>query len=402
MPEAPRKLRFPFRCLNFAADRLAHKGVRIAGLDEKALLSAAQKKTGLLDFGDDSFREGLRILLDSLRDDAVLHFVGSLVLRQTVVRFLVNRLLIENARKSPPRPPLIPPIVVTGMPRSGTTLLHRLLAQDPCHRALPLWEMLQPVPRKQPDRRLQKAQGEILIKNLLLPGLDMIHYTRADTPEECIVLLACSFSSPLYWRLAPVYGYLSWFRRKEPLQPYREYESLLRLLQSRDPERRLVLKAPDHLGSLETLKTVMPEAMIIQTHRDPGRCIGSICSLQKTMYGLVTDHVDAKRLGETNLDFLEESVNRSLAFHEANPAEVFHVSYEKLKTEETRAARSIYEHFNLPWSRDNDVLFERYASRHPQHEFGVHRYGLQDYGLDEGDVQTRFRAYRARFGTYLS
>jgi Sulfotransferase family len=210
----------------------------IARLDEESLVQAAMQETGLTDFGSPYYREGLLPLLDSLEDDAALHFAGRVANREVIVGSLINRLLLTESCKRTPdffQRPLKPPIIVLGLPRSGTTLLHRLLAMDPAHRAVPWWELARPVPgpdsERLPDRRRQVFQKKLHRRQKAMPDLDRKHYTRVDTPEECIWLLASSFLSPLFWAFAPVYGYLDCYKNQDRLQAYYEYRQLLQVLQ---------------------------------------------------------------------------------------------------------------------------------------------------------------------------
>ncbi len=180
---------------------------------------------------------------------------------------LVNRLRFLG--DSSPRSELNSPVIITGLPRSGTTALHRLLALDPVFHAPPLWELLDPFLDSADGLRRWRTRAQIGFKNRLLPDLDQKHFTRADTPEECTLLLANSFASPLFWDLAPLEGYLEWVQAADQRPVYEDYRRQLEILQARHPDRRLLLKAPAHLGNLAVLHEVVPEAHLIQTHRDP-------------------------------------------------------------------------------------------------------------------------------------
>ena len=137
------------------------------------------------------------------------------------------------------------------------------------------------------------------MRQKLAPDVDRKHYTRADTPEECIWLLAATFVSPIFWVLAPVYGYLAWYKSQDRLQAYREYSSLLQVLQEVDPTRRLALKAPAHTGALDVLLKTIPEVLLIQTHRNP---VEASNSLFYSLHSAVTESVDAPRMAEALLN----------------------------------------------------------------------------------------------------
>ena len=193
--------------------------------DECEALAARQ--TGLDDFGDPYFREGFDTLLNSLARDVSLTFIGRMMLRRAILTALDQRLRLVDLEKREPerlRASILPPLIVTGLPRSGTTYFHRLLAEDPRLYAPPLWHMLAPVlPKGAAGPRLHRMRlkAELAVFNRLAPSLDAKHVTRADEPEECIFLTAPSFRSPIFWSLTPVTSYLEWYaecdrRQKHP------------------------------------------------------------------------------------------------------------------------------------------------------------------------------------------
>jgi Sulfotransferase family len=264
-PSLPLRLRI----LNTAGKHLGAARLPFAALDEEALVQAAMKATGLTEFGAGYHREGLLRLLESVENDAALHLSGQLAFRETIVGSLINRLLLTEACKQDPetfRKPLKSPIIVPGLPRSGTTFLHRLLAMDPAHRAVPWWELARPLPDPdsdvQPDRRRQVFQKKLRRLQELTPELDRKHYTRVNTPEERIRLLANTFLSPLFWALAPVCGYLDWYKNQDRLRAHYDDRLLLQVLQAADPTRRLVLKSSTHTGAVETLLQTVPSCLL--------------------------------------------------------------------------------------------------------------------------------------------
>lgn len=396
-----------FRLLNAAGRSLGASRLPIARLDEESVLGAATKETGLTDFGASYYREGLSRLLVSAEEDAELHFVGRLAFRETVVNSLVNRLLLTEARKRTPevfQRPLIPPIIVLGLPRSGTTFLHRLLALDPAHRGVPLWEMVRPLPDGRsgdgPDRRRQIFQRKLKSRQRLMADLDRKHYTRVDTPEECIWLLAATFLTPAFWVLAPVYGYLEWYKNQDRLQSYHEYHSLLQVLQAVDPTRRLALKATaHHAGALGALLQTVPNALLVQTHRNPVEAITSLNSLFYSLHGGMTDRLDVRRTAQANLSHLEQEMAVNLAFRNAHPnAPVFDVYYDRLVKDPVGTVRSIYNHYELAWSKELEQRLISYLQQNPRGKHGLHRYAAQDFGQTEEAIVERFAAYSERFG----
>ena len=396
------KLPLPFRLLNTAGAALGALGLSAVHLEEDALLRDARRKTGLTDFGDPGFLDGLRTLLASIEQDARLHFFGQLSAQQIIVDSLVNRLLLTEAQKRTPQvfaQPLIPPLIVVGLPRTGTTFLHRLLAEDPAHHAPPYWELNRPLPLPgRPDTRRRTTERGLRVRGLLTSDLDQKHFITADTPEEDLFTLGATFESWYFWMIAPVYGYLEWYMAQDHARKYREYRAWLQVLQAAHPGRRLVLKSPEHTGGLSALLHAVPEARPIQLHRDPVTVFASYVSLNRTAQGMFADAIDPTRNAATNLRLLAEEASRNLTAHDANPGAVLDVYYDDLVTDPEGAVGRIYGHYDLTLTDAGRGAMHRYAGENRQGRHGVHRYAVADFGLGDEEVRTRFAAYNERFG----
>ena len=376
-------------------------------LDEQSLFEAAIKQAELEDFGDPYFREGLRELLRSLEQDANLHPLGRLMVRKFITNFLVQRLLLAESRKKEKEiyeKKLPPPILITGLARSGTTFLHNMLALNPTCHALPQWLLLRPFPEKQSkkngqDPRLTKAEKALQFRRPLLGGLDRMHYTRADSYEECILALGLTFNSLIFGTLHPVYSYMDWYLKQEnTLLKYQEYKWLLQLFQSLQPTQTLTLKAPAHMGNLEAILKTIPDAMVIQTHRDPVACISSVCSLVYTFHGAVSGKLDLHRMSRQTLDFYEIWLQRNLKFRAENPNVVCDVYYNSLVTDPIATVRKIYEHFHLSWTDEYENELIQFVHQHPKDKHGKHHYAATDFGLKESEIRARLGFYTEKFG----
>ena len=407
VPKRRSSLPLRFRLLNMVGKSLRAMSVPVAQFDEETVRTVAVKETGLTDFGDPHFREGLLRLLESAETDADLHFIGRLTVREVIANALASRLLLMEARKRTPEifeRPLIPPIIVLGLPRSGTTFLHRMLAADPAHRAIPLWELLRPLPNggssvgATPDRRHQIAEQRLGLRLRLAPDLDRKHYVRAHTPEECMWLLATTFVSPVFWAVAPVYGYLDWYKGQDRLKAYKEYRWLLQVLQAIHPRCRLALKAPAHTGALSALLKTIPDALLVQTHRHPVEACNSLNSLFYSVHAMVTKRVDAHRMAEANVSLQEHEIALNLAARDAHPGAVLDVHYDRLIADPVGTVRSIYDHFGLVWSDTFEERLGSYVRQNPKGRHGPHRYASGDFGLTDGAIAERFAAYSERFG----
>ena len=313
----------------------------------------AARQTGLDDFGDPYFRDGLDVLLSSLARDVNLTFIGRMMLRRAILTALDQRLRLVDLGKREPerlREAIPPPLIVTGLPRSGTTYFHRLLAEDPRLYAPPLWHMLAPVlPKGAAGPRLHRMRlkAELAVFNRLAPSLDSKHVTRADEPEECIFLTAPSFRSPAYWSMTPVTSYLEWYAECDRRQKYVEWAEALRLLQEQAPGRRLLLKAPDHLGALADLLAVVPDATIAVCLRDPASAVPSLDSLLMTVHAVTARNLDPCRMSAVNIVALAADARRYMAMRNRLSARIVEIPYAEIRGDAPRAAASLYERAGL-------------------------------------------------------
>lgn len=396
------KLPLPFRVLNAAGAALSTIGLSSVQLEEDALLRAASQQTGLTDFGDPGFLDGLRVLLKSVEQEGQLHFIGRLSVQQVVVDSLVNRLLLTEVQKRTPElftQPLIPPLIVLGLPRTGTTLLHRLLAEDPAHHAPYFWELSSPLPRPgRQDTRRQRAERFLKVRKLMTKDLDRKHFITANAPEEDFFMLGATFEAWYFWMFVPVYGYINWYLTQDHERKYREYRAWLQVLQAAHTGRRLVLKAPEHTGGLSALLRAVPEARLVQLHRDPVTAFASFASLSRTTQGLATNTLDVTQNAATNLQLLSEEAERNLSERDANPGAVLDVRYDDLMADPESTVRRIYEHYDLTLTDTCQQSLSRYLEENPQGKHGAHRYTTSDSGFSDDRVRAHFAAYNERFG----
>lgn len=364
------------------------------------LHAAASRATGLDDFGDDEYHEGLRVLLSDYESSAGLTGAGNYMQRSFVRGALVSRLLSEAGFRRFPEyvdVEISRPVFVTGLPRTGTTALHRLLTADPAHQGVELW--LTEVPQPRPPRStwdsdpvfsaLQAAYREHHVEN---PEFMGIHYTDAAEVEECWRLLRQSGTSVGYESLAYVPGYSAWLAKQDWRDAYRRHRRNLQLVGLNDTHRRWVLKNPSHLVALDALMEVYPDALVVQTHRDPCVAVASACSLSAEATRGWSTVFEGEVIGRTQLDLWADAVSRfAEARRRHDPAQFVDVHYDDFVADPVGTVRSVYAAFDLPWTGEAaervDVLHaeSRRGSRRPSH-----RYSLADYGLTEADVLARF------------
>jgi hypothetical protein len=365
------------------------------------IVAAAQRTTGLSDLGGTLHEEGLRILAEDLASpEAGLTPRGNYFHRAEVKSALVGVLLTTHAFKAHPEHADVPierPVFVMGLPRTGTTALHRLLHADPQAQGLEMWLTQYPQPRPpretwDDDPVFQAMQAGFAAHHVESPDFMGIHYMDATTVEECWRLLRQTGKSNSYESLAHVPRYTDWLQRQDWTDAYARHRQNLQLVGLNDPEKRWVLKNPSHMTALDALMSVYPDALVVYTHRDPVVCIASSCSLSaETTVGHSTTY-DAATIGRTQLDLWSRSFH---AYHDARPAydddQVADVAFTDLVRDPMGTVRGIYEQFGLELTPEAVAAVE--AIDREQRQGGKapsHRYDLGDYGLTETDVRKAF------------
>lgn len=407
-PPFPRPVRVALRALR----ALQHIGVARTPLGEASLVDAARRASGLSDFVDESFREPLRRLLASLEQEARLHALGRILLRHSLVRALRNRLRLEDLCRRLPEireQPVEAPVFIVGLQRTGTTLLHRLLACEPSLRPLLSWEALNPAPfpartrwnlsrRAARDPRMRPAETAERGLRYLAPDFFAIHPVEAHAPEEDVLLLDLSFVSPTADATLWVPSYSSWLRDTDQRGAYRYFRRTIQLLLWQRGGRWLG-KTPHHLENLDALLDVFPDAKIIHTHRDPVRVVASFCSMMAHGRALFSDRVDPHEVGAQLGERAVRAVTRAMAVRDrAAQAAFLDVAYADLLADPQKQIRRIYDFLGLSLAPATEISMQRWIAANPQDRRGVHHYRLEDFGLDRARLEPRFEPYRSRFG----
>jgi len=403
------------RLADRAFSELVKRGSRLIGsqasrfvqLDEQLLLSEAERRAGLGDFGDPGFREPLRRLLRSYDIDANLTLLGRIAARQDTVRLLVNRLTIEEDRRRDPdigREEIRKPIFVTGLPRTGTTLLHGLLARDPGNRAPLNWEVVfpSPPPRRasQRDRRIEAAERQLRWFHCLAPGFRRIHPIGSRMPEECLIIHSHSFLSFQFQTSHHVSGYQAWLEAQDLRPSYEMHRTVLQHLQWHGPRARWILKAPAHLYGIDALFAVYPDAGVVFTHRDPLEVVPSMASLHTELRSTFSDPVDPIAVGSEVTSRWAEGIARALRARDrgcAPAAQFFDVFYTDLLRDPIGCVRRLYDHFGMELRPAAEERMQRFLHDSPKDKHGPHRYSLEQFGFDAEEERERYRAYSERF-----
>jgi len=392
---------WPLRLLNALGGALPTAGLRLPPLDPKRLKARAAREEGLSDFGEPDFEEGLAVLCASAERDANLLLTGRLLYRQQITNALLTRLRRIEARKRRPeafRTPLVPPLIVLGLPRSGTTLLHRMLSLARDARAPALWEMQQPIAGSGCEDRREMSLREIAKLKKAAPDIDAKHHVDPDEPEEDFFLFDSSFWSISFWVMAPVYGYLEWYLGHDPRPGYRVYLEHLRLFQHESPGKRLTLKAPAHTAYVDTLLETIPDAMIVQTHRDPVKITSSINSLMYTFQSYLTGDLDIRRAAAVNTNLYVHAIERNMAARASIPeGQILDICYAELTADPVATVRKIYDHFGLAFDSGFEPRLRAWMAECPQERFGKHEYAPEDFGMTDAQIAERFKDYTSRF-----
>ena len=387
---------------------LGDDGAALVSLEPDELLATAGAMTGLADWGDDWFRGPYGVLLASLRDEARLHLPGRLRARSEVQRILQNRLRLVDLWSREPRVlagPVDAPVFVTGLGRSGTTLLHELLSLDPDVRSPRLWELMYSVPPPQAatyegDPRVSAADDEITVMDEMVPAFTGMHENRGFLPTECIFAFAHQFSTDMFTGLFNVPGYVMHRAGCDRGPEYAWHRRTLATLQSDHPGR-WVLKAPSHLSSLPALFAEYPDARVVITHRDPLRVIGSLADLMATLHWMHSDHVDHDGIVELlgfGLGHLMDEVTTVRDSGLLPEDRITDVTYVDLVSDPVAVVHRLYGEWGLELTDEYKALVreyvgERHAGRGPTHD-----YRFSDTGLVLDEHRERLRPYQDRFG----
>lgn len=367
----------------------------------------ATARTGLTDFGDQEYVAGLHALLDGYQHEAGLTERGRAKVEGSLVNALAGRLRTESAWREHPAhaaTAVSRPIFVTGLPRSGTTALHRLLCADPRHQGLQLWLAAAPQPRPPRDHwathpDFQAMQAQIDRRNAAVPGLKGMHFMAPEVVEECWWLEHQSMRSLAFPSVAHLPSYRAWLADQDLAGTYRRHRRTLQLIGMTGPERRWVLKNPGHLFSLDALMAAYPDALVVQTHRDPRSVVASVSSLTSRTSAGTSTVFEGAVVGRDSLDLWATAVDRFLDARAAyDPAQFADVRYDEFVADPVGTVERLYAGFRLPFDDQaraavtaaDDV--SRRAERRPDHA-----YSLEQFGLSAGEVTERFDRYLAAF-----
>jgi hypothetical protein len=382
-----------------------------AGLMPESLIAAAAKATRLdaKPLADPRLVEALTVLTASLSKEARLTPFGRLAARADLKRMLSTLLIFADAERADPAIPTRPlaaPIFIAGLPRSGTTFLHGLMAEDPLNRAPRIWESIYPYPRHRAAEfgaGRKKAQVQLKIFNWLSPGIERLHPIEADAPQECIEFTSQVFRSPRFDDVYRAPSYRAWLDKSGYDEGYRFLARFLRHLQGPDQmRRRWILKSPEHVFSIDALARVFPEAMLVLVHRDPGHVLASAARLTELMRAPFTAAIDRREIGGKVADYWQDGMRRMVRLADDPPAplrsRLVHVRYRALVGDPVGTIARIYDAFGLELTRPARAAMAAKVASAPNGGYGLNRYRPEEFGIDPDRERERARAYAERFG----
>ena len=384
----------------------ARRGGQSGRLDVDSLVHSAQRKTGLTDFGTDGHLPALRMLVESINEEARLTATGRQIQKTRLGAALVNRLRIQELLRRHPEIHEIhlgTIVLIAGLQRSGTTLLQRLLNSHPDIRGITGAEVLNPVPAIDHPERGERARARraVLAERVfsyLAPDFKAIHPTDHDEPEEEVLLIDLTFMSQSGEATMSVPSYSRWLEGQDHTWTYEYLHSVLKVLCWQRPGRTWVLKTPQHMEHLDAFRSVFPDATIVQTHRDPRKTVPSFCSLVAHARGILSDRVDPLEIGEHWLRKTRRMVQRSMRVREGADAGRFvDVSYYDLIRDPNTELRRICGQAGIAFGAEAVRQAARCMEANPQNRFGRHVYRLGDFGLSEQLVDEGFAGYREHY-----
>ncbi|HTZ08927.1 MAG TPA: sulfotransferase [Acidimicrobiales bacterium] len=404
---------------------MGDEGRSVVSLRADDILAAARAATGLDDAGDDWFREPLERLCTALDHEAELHLAGRLRARAELQLLLQNRLRLVDLWKRAPSiadEEVRSPIIVTGLGRSGTTLLHELLWCDPANRSPLLWELVHTVPGALAPGAARAAgvegtapadvdwpglmDDEIKLMDAMVPAFTAMHENGGNLPTECIFLFAHQFSSDIFTGIYNVPSYTIWKSGVDQTPAYDWHRRMLQTLQwdtgATGPPPSWVVKAPSHLGSLPLVFSTYPDARVVMTHRDPLRVVGSLADTMATLHWMHSDRVAHAELVQFLCMGVEIQMNGVTAERDAGDlpeGQITDVLYRDLVADPLATVAGLYRSWGLELSPEACRRLEAYVeARHQHRGAGEHRYRFEDTGLDLAEHRALVAGYQARFG----
>jgi Sulfotransferase family len=389
-------------------DFMREAGSQLA-LDPASLMAAARSETGLDDFGAADFGERLDLLCRAMTEEGGFNNAGILQQHTLILGLLKNRLLVEDLIARHPEileEQITAPIVICGLPRTGTTHLHNLISADPAMRSLPYWESLEPVLSErerpaagEPDPRRERTAMALSFLDVAMPYFNRMHEMTVDHAHEEIQLLAIDFSTMLFETTAPMPTWRDAYRSRDQRPSYAYLRRVLQVLQWLRGGTRWVLKSPQHLEQFPALRDTFPDATFAVTHRDPVSVTISMATMLAYSSRLSRDRVDVERIGRYWADRLELMLRRCAEERDVLPAgQTIDVHFDEFMADDLAMVARVYDVAGQPLDDDARSAMRTFMVDHPRGKFGAVEYDLAPFGLDRPALRRQMDFYTERFG----
>ena len=376
-------------------------------INANEIIDQAKSETGLSDLGEPLFSEGLNRLIDSINNEANLNEIGIQAQPIRIQGLLSNRLRFEEDLKKFPEildQQIIAPIVIVGLPRTGSTMTHRLLASDPNHTAMLWWEGRYPAllpgeKRGDIETRMELGKAEVDAVVAASPEALDIHPWDYKGADEEILLLEHNFLSTVPESFMALPSYSEWIEEQDHTLAYEDLKKFIQYLQWQNPGRekkRWVLKSPHHLGFIDKMISVFPDAKIIQTHRDPIKTVPSFCSMCANLFEPLTTNFDKVFIGKHWSNKLTRALNHCMNISEQHPDNFLDLEFLNMIKDPIDEMKKIYEFIGESFGEKTEVAMEAWREEN-KHEMGAHKYSLEEYDLTESQINDNFAKYQQKY-----
>jgi hypothetical protein len=372
-------------------------------LDSKQIINAAKNQTNLEYFGNPLFLEGFECLVQSINEEADLNDIGMEAQQHRLIGILVNLLRIENACIQHPEiltEEIKSPVVIVGLPRTGSTMTHRLLASDPRHTAMLWWEgrypaMLDNEDRGHPNERMEMGKAEVEAVMQASPEALTIHPWDYKGADEEILLLEHTFFSTVPESFMRLPTYSKWVESQDHIHAYAQLKIMLQYLQWQNPGRdkkRWVLKSPHHLGFIDKLLKIFPDSKVIQTHRDPLKTVPSFCSMCSNLFEPLTNSYDKNEIGHHWAHKLAKVLNHCMEVSNLNQENFLNLEFKKMIKDPIFEMEEVYKFIDEDFTDQAENAMNAWKEEN-QHEMGAHQYSLEEFGLESSFIDSYFSEY---------
>ncbi|MEE3239340.1 MAG: sulfotransferase [Pseudomonadota bacterium] len=403
---------FAIRALNFTGRALSQLGLKLPTLNIDEIHKKAKQRTGLTDFGDNDYLAGLDKLIKSTESEAKLSQIGKIAAKAALIDNLANRMLMVDFIKRNPAVKeeiISQPMFIMGLPRTGTTILHAIIAEANEHRAPRLWEMQRPFPppaknAADNEARILELEKNAAVLDILAPEMKLKHESNPRLVEECLPWMATSFFQEQFSTVYRLPSYRQWYLNADPKPAYQWHKLYLQYMQfiakkNGQTPQRWILKSPAHLPFIEAILSTYPDAVMVQTHRDPLKVLASACSLLSTLRGAFSDAIDPVQIGEEESQFYSTILNRGMAARQAVEIEgqFYDFQFDDVIHRPVDGIADLFQHFNLNLTDESRGKMQSFINSRPRTMHGKHVYTMEQFGLTEEKHGPLFNDYRKKF-----